>query len=70
MSELEHARAMVARCTAKRDAATDALSRRYYELCLVGWQAQVKRLEQDNQIVLTAFTSSAPLAVLAPDPDC
>jgi hypothetical protein len=44
MSERERVLAAIARVTAKRDAATDPESRRYYELCLVGWEAHLRRL--------------------------
>ena len=44
MSEKERVLAAIARIEAKRDAATDSESRRYYDLCLVGWHAHLKRL--------------------------
>jgi hypothetical protein len=48
MTELEHARAMIERCEAKRAAATDAGSRRYYELCAQGWRRWVERLRSES----------------------
>jgi hypothetical protein len=36
--------ASIARIEAKRDAQRDPLCRRYYELCLVGWQQHLARL--------------------------
>jgi hypothetical protein len=44
MTERERVLAAIKRCEAKRDAVTDPASRRYYELCLIGWEAQLKRL--------------------------
>ena len=44
MSEKERVQAAIARIEAKRDAQRDPLCRRYYELCLVGWEAHLKRL--------------------------
>jgi hypothetical protein len=44
MSEKERVQAAIARILAKRDAATDPESRRYYALCLIGWRAHLKRL--------------------------
>ena len=44
MTEKERVIAAIARIEAKRDAATDSESRRYYELCLIGWEAHLKRL--------------------------
>jgi hypothetical protein len=41
MSERDQVRAAIARIEAKRDAQT---GRRYYELCLRGWEAHLKRL--------------------------
>jgi hypothetical protein len=48
MTEINHARAMIARCEAKRDAATDSECRRYYELCIAGWQRWLEKVEQEN----------------------
>jgi len=44
MTEKERVLAAIARVTAKRDAATDELSKWYYEQCLIGWEAHLKRL--------------------------
>jgi hypothetical protein len=44
MSEREQLLAAIKRCEEKRDAQTDPLCRRYYELCLIGWEAHLKRL--------------------------
>ena len=44
MTEKERVIAAIARVMAKRDAATDPASRRYYELCLIGWEAHLRRL--------------------------
>ena len=49
MTEIEHARTMVARCEAKRDAAGDAQSRYYFVLCLAGWRGHEKRLSMDAE---------------------
>jgi hypothetical protein len=45
MTEKDHVLAAIARIEAKRDAQRDSLCRRYYELCLVGWEAHLKRLQ-------------------------
>ena len=42
--ERDRVLAAIARCEAKRDAATDPESRRYYALCLIGWREHLKRL--------------------------
>jgi hypothetical protein len=44
MTEREKVLAAIARIEAKRDVQTDPLCRRYYDLCLVGWEAHLKRL--------------------------
>jgi hypothetical protein len=44
MSEIERVRAAIKRCEAKRDVMTDPESRRYYELCLIGWRQHLARL--------------------------
>jgi hypothetical protein len=44
LSEKDQVLAAIARIEAKRDAQRDPLCRRYYELCLVGWEAHLKRL--------------------------
>ena len=44
MTEKERVIAAIARVIAKRDQQTVPLSRRYYELCLIGWEAHLKRL--------------------------
>lgn len=44
MSERDQVLAAIARIEAKRDAQRDPLCRRYYELCLIGWEAHLKRL--------------------------
>jgi hypothetical protein len=44
MTEKEWVQAAIARIEAKRDAQRDPLCRRYYELCLKGWQQHLKRL--------------------------
>ena len=46
MTEKERVIAAIARIEVKRDAQTDPLCRRYYELCLIGWEAHLKRLGQ------------------------
>jgi len=46
MSEIERVKAAIKRCETKRDAMTDPLSRRYYELCLVGWRDWLAKLER------------------------
>ena len=46
MSEIVWARAAIAWCEKKHAAATDADSRRYYELCLIGHRANLRKLEQ------------------------
>lgn len=43
----EHAEKMIARCEAKRDAATDPQSRFYYTACLVGWRDWLSRHGDD-----------------------
>ena len=47
-TEAARVEATIARLRAKRDAATDQESRRYYELCIAGWQRELVRLENDN----------------------
>jgi hypothetical protein len=44
MTEEEHVMGAIARIEAKRDRQCDPLCRRYYELCLRGWEAHLKRL--------------------------
>ena len=44
LSERERVLTAIERITAKRDAQRDPLCRRYYELCLIGWEAHLKRL--------------------------
>lgn len=44
MTEREQVLAAIKRIVAKRDAQRDPLCRRYYELCLIGWQAHLRRL--------------------------
>jgi hypothetical protein len=44
MTEKERVIATIARLEAKRDAQRDPLCRRYYVLCLIGWEAHLKRL--------------------------
>jgi len=43
---IDQARAMVERCRAKRDATTDPESRWYYQQCVNGWRAWLKKLER------------------------
>ncbi len=45
MSEIERTQQTIARVTAKRDAATDPESHWYYQMCLVGWRAWLKKIE-------------------------
>jgi hypothetical protein len=45
MTDIERTQATIARIEAKRDAATDSESHWYYQMCLVGWRAWLKRLE-------------------------
>jgi hypothetical protein len=44
MTEKEHVQAAIARIEAKRDLQADPLCRWYYQMCLVGWEAHLKRL--------------------------
>ena len=44
MTEREQVLAAIARIEAKRDTQRNPLCRRYYELCLIGWEAHLKRL--------------------------
>ena len=44
MTEKERVVAAIKRCEAKRDAATDPEGWRYYVLCLIGWEAHLRRL--------------------------
>jgi hypothetical protein len=44
MIERDQELAAIKHIEAKRDAQTDPLCRRYYELCLIGWEAHLKRL--------------------------
>jgi len=44
LTEKERVQAAIKRCEAKRDQQTDPLSKRYYELCLVGWRQHLARL--------------------------
>jgi hypothetical protein len=44
MTEKERVQAAIARIQAKRDAVSGPASKRYYDLCLVGWQQHLKRL--------------------------
>jgi hypothetical protein len=44
MTERERVLAAIARIEAKRDAQRDPQCRLYYELCLIGWKAHLKRL--------------------------
>ena len=44
MTEQDRVLAAIARIEAKRDAQRDPLCRRYYELCLIGWEVHLKRL--------------------------
>jgi len=44
MTEKERVLQAIERITAKRDAQTDPDLRRYYVLCLVGWQQHLARL--------------------------
>lgn len=44
LTEKERVCAAIARIEAKRDNAGDAQSRWYFEMCLVGWRAHLKRL--------------------------
>jgi hypothetical protein len=44
MTERDQGLAAIKRIEAKRDAQTDSLCRRYYEPCLIGWEAHLKRL--------------------------
>ena len=46
MSEKERVLQAIERILTKRAAQTDPLCRRYYELCLIGWEAHLKRLER------------------------
>jgi len=39
----------IARIEAKRDAQRDPLCRRYYELCLIGWERWLKKLEAGKE---------------------
>ncbi len=43
-TERDRVLAAIKRCETKRDAQTDPESRRYYELCLIGWRAHLRRL--------------------------
>lgn len=45
MSEIERTKQKIAAITAKRDAAGDPESRWYYDLCLAGWRAELRKLE-------------------------
>jgi hypothetical protein len=47
MSEVERTMQTIARVKAKHAAAGDPESRRYYELCLIGWRAWLAKLERD-----------------------
>jgi hypothetical protein len=44
MTEKTYVQAAIARVTAKRDAQRDPLCKWYYERCLDGWEAHLKRL--------------------------
>lgn len=48
MSELDRARAMVARCEEKLERAGDEGSKLYYRLCLAGWRRWLEKLGQEN----------------------
>ena len=43
-TERDRVLAAIKRCEAKRDAVIDPESRRYYVLCLIRWEAHLKRL--------------------------
>jgi hypothetical protein len=43
-TEKERVLAAIARIEAKRDAQTDPTKRHYYVLCLIGWEAHLRRL--------------------------
>lgn len=47
-TEAARVEATIARLRAKRDAATDQDSRRYYELCIAGWQRELARLKAER----------------------
>jgi hypothetical protein len=44
LTEAERVRATILLLEQKRDAQRDPQCRRYYVLCLVGWEAHLKRL--------------------------
>jgi hypothetical protein len=44
MTEKERVLQAIERITAKRAAVSDPACRRYYDLCLIGWEAHLKRL--------------------------
>jgi hypothetical protein len=46
VSEIERTKQAIATVAAKRDAANDPESRRYYELCIAGWQSWLVKLER------------------------
>lgn len=47
---IERIEAAIVRCEAKRDAATDPESRRYYyRCCLVGWYEELARAKRSPQ---------------------
>lgn len=48
MSEIEQVEAAIRRCEQRRDQVSDAESKRYYELCLIGWRAELARANKKN----------------------
>jgi hypothetical protein len=50
VTEIVTTQARVARVRAKLRAATDEASKRYYELCLVGWEKWLEKLKEEQCI--------------------
>jgi hypothetical protein len=46
MTHIEHIKQKIARLQQKLASATDPESRRYYELCLIGWQRWLEKVER------------------------
>lgn len=49
MNEEERVREAIARIEKKRDAQRDPDSRRYYVLCLIGWNQHLNRLLKEKE---------------------
>ncbi len=49
MTEIERVRQAIARCETKRAAVSDDASKRYYDLCIIGWRAWLTKLERGDE---------------------